>query len=188
MPGRMDKVYQNFAQLLDYPVSSLSHVAQECAGLVEPYSIQAASLLTQFANFSQAAAPGCLEEAYTYAFDLQAAFQPYVGYHLFGDTYQRSLFLLGLSERYRQHGFITGKELPDHLSVILRFLARCPDPVMKSELILEALLPALQRMVHPQAKDENEEIETNFDREHDAGQNVYRSLLKALTILLQEGL
>jgi nitrate reductase delta subunit len=70
-----------------------------------------------------------------------------VGYHLFGETYKRSVFLLGLKQRYRALGFaMDAAELPDRLSVVLRFLACCPDDALRDELIDEAVLPALGRM------------------------------------------
>ena len=185
MPGEIETIYQLFARLLDYPTPGLSQAALECSRRIEPYSTEAALLLSSFGDFSQAVTLGCLEEAYTRAFDLNAAFQPYVGYHLFGDTYNRSPFLLGLSNLYRQHGFSAGKELPDHLTVVLRFLAHCQDQGMRAELIQEALLPALQRMNHPQRDEEREDEETDLVAELDSGQNLYQPLLEALEWLLQ---
>ncbi len=94
---------------------------QQAAGIA-----QAAALLTEFCSFVEQASPARLEELYTGTFDLQAVCYPYVGYHLFGDSYKRGMFMAQLNAGYRERGFSAGNELPDHVAVILRFLASGP--------------------------------------------------------------
>lgn len=176
MAGDFEAVYPLFAELLEYPTSGLSQAVRQCIRLVEQLNPDAASYLLEFADFANGVPLGCLEETYTGAFDLKAAYSPYVGYHLFGDTYNRSLFLVGLSERYHQHGFTPGRELPDHLAVMLRFLAICPDPTMKAELIQDALLPAVEHLTRSKAgKGDDEAVEAQ-----PAEENKYRLVLDAL--------
>ncbi len=57
--------------------------------------------------------------------------------------------MLSLNERYRAHGYPVDGELPDHLVVLLRFLAVCDDPALAGELVREAFLPALEHMGLP---------------------------------------
>lgn len=61
---------------------------------------------------------------------------------MFGETYRRSVFLLALKERYRERGFqLLTNELPDRLSVLLRFAPANDD---QAEVIVkETLIPAL---------------------------------------------
>jgi len=66
-----------------------------------------------------------------------------VGYQLFGDTYKRGAFLAQLNARYRQSALPLSGDLPDHLSEILRYLARTPD----RDLVEEGLVPTLKRMI-----------------------------------------
>lgn len=181
MPDNLREVYGLFARLLEYPTVKPDLAARQCAQMVAPYPAQASRALTEFADFARDASLGCLEETYTGAFDLKAAFQPYVGYHLFGDTYNRSLFLVGLSERYRQHGFSIERELPDHLAVMLRFLEICPDPVMRDELIREALLPVLEKMTLPKTN----EAEKDDEKTGPVDENKYWLVLNALRETLQ---
>lgn len=143
-------LWNTFARLLDYPGPDLAEAAREGARRASPVSPRAATLLAEFAAFLVSAAdrrPADLEEAYTRAFELDPLYCPYVGHHLFGESYKRSLFLVGLKERFRAHGFSADHELPDHLAVLLRYLALLGEGEEREELIGEALLPALQALL-----------------------------------------
>lgn len=141
------RVFSLFGDLLEYPGAGLAGSVEACEALVAAAHPEAAARLAEFRAFLAGAPRGRVEEAYTATFDLGAAIHPYVGYHLFGESYKRSLFLLGLKERFRASGFTqSGNELPDHVVVLLRFLA-CADPAPALELIGEAMLPALDRML-----------------------------------------
>jgi nitrate reductase delta subunit len=89
---------------------------------------------------------------------------PYIGYQLFGETYKRGEFLALLNARYREAGFVVEGELPDHLSVILRYLSRTWD----AALVQEGVVPALTKMLDQ------------------LPENPYRHLLRAVLAVLQE--
>jgi nitrate reductase delta subunit len=145
-----------FAAVLDYPREPLAASALRLAELVRGASDEAAGLLEQLAAYAAESTLGELQEAYTAAFDLDSLSQteptcyPYVGHHLFEENHKRSAFILGLRKRYRAHGFDEPGELPDHLVVLLRFLAHCPDEELAGELVDEGLLPGLERMLQAQ--------------------------------------
>lgn len=152
-PLERQRVLELYASLVDYPTPGLCQAAEECAALVSQASAGAAAALRDYAAFARGTNLGRLEEIYTGAFELDAMYYPYVGYHLFGETYKRSLFLLGLKERYAAFGFTHGSELADHVAVMLRFCARCPDADVAGEIVREALLPALGKMTQPKPDD-----------------------------------
>lgn len=175
------RVFQLLADLLDYPRPGLGPVAERCAALLAEQVPEAAALLLDFSAFATDSPPARLEETYTGLFELDASHHPYVGYHLFGESYKRSAFLVGLKDRYRHYGIECGAELPDHLAVVLRFLAVNEDPAENRELIVEALHPALGRMVKGKTED---------PPDPDVPQPVhpgapYRGLLHALALLLE---
>jgi nitrate reductase delta subunit len=170
-------LYRLFADLLEYPSPALARQAQQAAAGAT--MAQAATLLHGFQSFVEQASPAHLEELYTGTFDLQAVCYPYVGYHLFGDSYKRGMFMAQLNAGYREKGFSTGKELPDHVAVILRFLASvpeaerngttAPDDEFGQALLGEGLIPALNKMARA------------FDDQSD---NPYAGVLRALLLVL----
>ena len=83
------------------------------------------------------------EELYTRTLDLSPLISPYVGFQVWGDSYQRGKFLSQLNRALLYYDVDTGGELPDHLIPVLRYLSISPTPA--SEL-LEALSPALGKM------------------------------------------
>jgi nitrate reductase delta subunit len=167
-----------FAQLLDYPCSGLGDIARECAMVAAEYDREAASLVAEFKSFAEATPPGQMEEIYTGVFELNAVFYPYVGYHLFGETYKRSVFLIGLKQRYAANGFDAGSELADHVAVLLRFVSTCDDAALSEELVHDALIPALDKMC---GKEENDLAEGDA-LVQSRGRTAYHQLLCALRL------
>lgn len=163
-----------FADILDYPAAGVAAKAAQCAALLDRLAPEAAELLHEFRSFAEDTPPGELEEIYSGFFDLNPVCHPYVGYQLFGENYKRSAFLLGLKERYRSEGFdADATELPDRLSIVLRFVAhRGGDDA--GELVRAGLLPALRRMTaKPEAGDGGHDADfdgdTGIDRRQLAG-------------------
>jgi nitrate reductase delta subunit len=160
-------LYRLFADLLDYPSPALARQAQQAVAAMG--TGQAAALLRGFCDLTAKASPAQMEELYTNTFDVQAACYPYVGYHLFGDSYKRGMFMAQLNAGYREKGFSTGKELPDHVAVILRFLSTAPDDEFGQALLCEGLIPAVDTMARA------------FDEHSD---NPYAGVLRALVLVL----
>jgi nitrate reductase delta subunit len=172
-----------FADLLDYPRGDGARIARECRALIEPASAEAAALLDRFIAFIERTPQDTLEEIYTSTFELNATCHLYVGYHMFGEAYKRSAFMLELKERFRQHDFDPAVELPDHLPVLLRFMTACSDEALTGELARDALVPTLTPMTEPPetvAVAEGEEPPPAFDIGDE-----YRCALRALQLLLQ---
>ncbi len=180
------RIFRCLAQLLEYPQLGLVEAARECEALASPAYPEAATLLHQFCDCAEVAPLGHMQEAYTAAFDLDAVCQPYVGYHLFGETYKRSVFLLGLKQCYQAHGFTVETELPDHLAVMLHFLETCDDATVAEELVGEALLPALERMIGK--SDEGAGAKSDERHVPSTDRLVYPLLLQAARLVLQQHL
>lgn len=140
----VDTVHELLARTVEYPTPDLPAQARACEAALSGQHGRAARHIARFRAFVEQAEPGALEELYTATFDLRPTCYPYIGYQLFGETYKRGEFLALLNARYRQAGLaVTGGELPDHLGMILRYLARTPD----ADLVAEGVLPALERMI-----------------------------------------
>jgi nitrate reductase delta subunit len=165
-PGSRQPVLDAFASLLSYPSFDPAPVARWCAGLLSGRG-ESSRHLARFLARAESAGPHEMEELYSSTFDLDPACAPYVGHHLCGESPQRGVFMARLADVYRKDGFRDGRpggELPDHLSVVLRYLAEVPSGPDRQALLEDGLVPALDRM-----------LASPLDPE-----NPYRSLLAAL--------
>jgi nitrate reductase molybdenum cofactor assembly chaperone len=179
------RLYGLFAQLLEYPRGSVAEAARACQVLLAVEHPEAACLVAEFAAMAEAAPPGRLEEIYTGTFDLNATCYPYVGYHLLGESYKRSVLLIGLKQRYRAVGLDTGSELADHVALVLRFLSVLDDADLARELVGEALLPALGRMMR-KSEEGGEPPEGEPEGAEPAdGREAYHRILHALRLVLE---
>ncbi|CAG0967470.1 MAG: nitrate reductase molybdenum cofactor assembly chaperone [Candidatus Methanoperedens sp.] len=142
----MERIISLFADILEYPQSNLLKVVQECQSETITTNPEAGAMLGEFRGFVEGTPLNRLQEIYSSTFDLNATSCLYAGHYLFGESYERSMFLIGLKERYNACGFTAENELPDHLTVLLRFIAVCDKVDVRDEIISEALLPALTLM------------------------------------------
>ena len=149
------RLFYLFADLLEYPQSDLTESARECEALISPGNPEAAEMLHGFRSFEEQASLGKVQELYTRTFDLDATYHPYVGHHLFGESYKRSAFMVGLKERYKAYDFVVEGELPDHLAVMLRYLSLCEDDDQVAEIVRDAMVPALEKMIKKDADSED---------------------------------
>ncbi len=168
-PG-CNQLYLLFASLLEYPTVALQGAMKDAGDLLSCACPQVTDTLARFKQSLGQVTTSQLQETYTHTFDLHGVCVPYIGYHLFGDGYQRAWFMSQLNQRYRQVGFKIGNELPDHVAVVLRFLALGDQDEFSLVLLDEGLIPALHKMSSAFDKDSN---------------NPYKQVVLALTAVLE---
>ena len=175
-----------FADLLEYPRQATPATATLCAAVLATELPAAAGLIRAFHDTAVRLPSGRIEELYTGTFDLDPVCYPYVGYHVFGETYKRSVFLLMLRERYRASGLpVEGGELADHVSALLRYLAVTEDPDEAAVILHEAMLPALQRMTgRAESAGHQHEASPPVEVGATGERRPYRDLLEALRLVL----
>ncbi len=108
--------------------------------------------LTGLEQWLNGATHGQPEEWYSRLFDLNPDCTLNIGYHLFGEQYERGALLAGLVSEHRKVGLGVPDDLPDYLPAILRLLARVEELEDAQTLTSHALLPALSRMKTDLAK------------------------------------
>lgn len=141
------EAWELLGDLLDYPAPAvLRSIENKIAGIAGTHP-EAADLLGEFHSGIIALPPGKLEEMYTNTFDMRAESSLYVGHHLFGEDFKRSVLMSRLKNWYKSKGFSAGTEMPDHLSVVLRFLGRNQDDPDTQEFVTECLIPAVTRII-----------------------------------------
>lgn len=160
-------IYSLFADILDYPARPIARQVDECAAELTMDFPEAHAHIADFQNAVAGKDLGPLQETYTNAFDLRPDCTPNLGYHLFGDDGRRGLFLAELKGRMEDRGIALGFELPDHISLLLRYMHRVEQE--RCALIEDCMLPAVARMVEVLG----------------ATENPYKHVLRALLSLLQ---
>ncbi len=160
-----------FADLLAYPAGGEADIAAKGAAALSGVFPESAAWLEEVRSFFADTPRERVEEIFTATFDLQASCAPYVGFHLFGEGYKRRIFLAGMNALYASRGFLAEGELPDHIAVVLRFLAVSSADGQTREIVEDGLIPALAKMIR------------TFQ---DAG-NPYEKVLRALQSVLLLG-
>ena len=130
--------YEQFADLLEYPITKLD--ANLTAGSEE-------DTLTSFRSRLAMLTLSDLQELYTRTFDLNPACALEVGYHLFGENYKRGELLANLRATEAPFELGQTQQLPDYLPVLLRLLPKLGDQELRSSLISECMVPAIEKML-----------------------------------------
>lgn len=143
----VNRVFDRFGRLLQYPDAQLPADVREARTLIRSVTSAADGELAAFEAFVNEHDLDGWRQTYTDAFDLDPLFKIYIGYHLFGETYKRSRFLVTLNAHYAEHGYDCAPELPDHLAVVLRFLPHCDHEAFLEGLIDEGIVPSVKNML-----------------------------------------
>lgn len=156
------------ASLLIYPSGHLAPQAAFCRDLLaagEPrlFELTEASLraLEEQPLFE-------LEELYTRTFDLNPVCTLEVGWHLYGEQYERGRFMVRARQMLQDVGQDEGGELPDFLPSLLSALPRLPAG--EATDLAAYLLPAVTAMCR-----------SLDEKDHD---NPYRALVTAVRLAL----
>jgi nitrate reductase delta subunit len=133
------------ADALQYPNGD--HRAR-LASALEALEGETLEHLIAFSDETAAVGADGMEELYTRTFDLNPVATLEVGWHLWGEQYERGRFLADLRAAQEAFGVEAGSELPDHLTVLLPMLVKMPAP-NRAELVREKVLPALEKIAKP---------------------------------------
>ena len=85
------------------------------------------------------------QELYVQTFEFNPACTLEIGWHLFGENYERGEFLVRMREQLRRHRIPESTELPDHLTHLLPLIA-CMDHDEATQLAGEFILPAIAKI------------------------------------------
>jgi nitrate reductase molybdenum cofactor assembly chaperone NarJ/NarW len=142
--------YLRLARLLCYPEDK-DRLRENCDCLASHF--RASGLDSPAAPFDvllRDATLAGLQEDYVAIFDFSPKGSLYLGHHLYGDNQKKSAFMIGLKQEFGRHDFQpAGNELPDHLAVLLGFLAHLVqrgEEDYRRQFIAEMVLPGLGKM------------------------------------------
>ncbi len=164
MPNDRD-LFEHLAALFSYPeADKIAHLEKLQEMLATP---EQRRQIAPFVAFVRESTLTDLEELFTRSFDLNPACCLEIGWHLYGEDYERGRFLVSMRQSLREAGIPESVELPDHLSHCLRLLATMPE---------EDAAPFAQRFLQPAL----DKVARNL-----AEHNPYRGLLELLRSELQ---
>ncbi len=93
------------------------------------------------------------EELFTRTLDLSPLSAPYVGYHVWGESYKRGEFMAALNKEMKDLDVDLDGELPDHLLPILRYLHATPTPMPELMSVLDQSLNSMIKSLKKGEKD-----------------------------------
>lgn len=114
------------ANILCYPGEGYKSRVAECLQFMASHadSEEIIGRLSAFAKATRDLTTADLEELYTRTFDINPVSSLEVGWHLFGETYERGAFLVQMRDALRRCGVEESTELPDHLTSVLHAAGR----------------------------------------------------------------
>lgn len=138
-------VHDALAALFEYPRAGHAERVRGLAETVAAGLPQCAPVLEPLARFAAESSLGACEELYVRTFDANAERALEVGWQVFGEQYERGAFLVDLRGRMRAAGIAETTELPDHLTQVLRLLARIDEADARA-LADRVVAPSLKRV------------------------------------------
>lgn len=142
--------YDALARMLDYPAEKEQLFADYVAVSAFLNKQRLDSSISAFAEFATASSLAELQEEYVATFDFNPATAPYLGHHLFGDNQKKGGYMIMLKQEFERCGYTpSGVELPDHLSVLLGFLAhlaRQENNGTRRPFIADCVLAGVERL------------------------------------------
>ncbi len=165
LPGTWDEL----GRLLRYPDSSYGQRLRQCRLALELNAPLAAAGLLEAEEALAERSVSELEELYTRTFDLNPTCSLEIGWHLYGEQYERGRFLVQCRDLLDELDIDERGELPDHLSSLVSAQGRLSSD-LAAPFAARFLLPALLVMRKSLRKKESD----------------FAGLLDALVVLTEE--
>ena len=140
------RLWERLGSLFNYPRDAgYGDRLRECRLELEALLPAAAAELEAVENALAPKEPWEIEELYTRAFDMNPVCALEIGWHLYGEQYERGRFLVRARELLAHLSIAEDGELPDHLSLMLIAMGRL-DVKDKAPFAARFLVPALREM------------------------------------------
>jgi nitrate reductase molybdenum cofactor assembly chaperone len=147
-------LYARLAALFIYPDAAFADTFDAALESLEALDVPLANKLTQLAQHVSNTSTEELEEAYTRTFDINASCTLELGWHLFGEDYNRGAFLVHVRQLMRGIGLEESQELPDHLTHILPLVGRLEGEA-GTEFAQRFAIPGMDKMLEGFSDKEN---------------------------------
>jgi nitrate reductase delta subunit len=140
------RVHELLAELVKYPEAGYQEHVAECRYALAEALPAVAPLLNDFAWATAPLSVEDLQELFTRTFDLNPVCSLEIGWHLFGENYDRGALLVKMRQELRRYGLVESAELPDHLTHVLSLLGHM-EPERAQEFANTCVLSAVEKML-----------------------------------------
>lgn len=143
--------YQALAMLLEYPQDREAMIlcSDGLRSYLEKRGLEPSA--SSFADYLRGSTLARLQEDYLSQFDSNPGKAPHLGHHLYDDDKKKATYMVRVKHEFTRSCFSPSTcELPDHLSVLLFFLAhltRRGEDERRRQFTAEAVLPGLKKLV-----------------------------------------
>ncbi len=161
--------YRALSEIFRYPTPERKRFIGEWRKIVELLVPEMASKLEPFVEHIQDKTVPAQQEYFIATFDVQALCFLDIGYVLYGEDYNRGVFLVHMKQEQEKADNDCGHELPDHLPNILTLLPKLKDETLAEELVYSLMIPALEKMI----------------QSFNSNDNVYKGMLALLLAIME---
>ena len=144
--------YSQLAGLLDYPHEDIQGKIEEAINIVSghsEYSKEISDSLKEFKREIREMTLDDLQGVYSYTFEMSSDYSLDLGSHIL-EGFKRSGNLVHIKTMYRRFEFpfesLSKGELPDHLPLVLRFLAFVKDEQVKKDFRMDFVIRAMEKL------------------------------------------
>ena len=163
------KHYKVLAEIFRYPTPERENFSGEWRKIIWNRLPELGHKLELFIAHVLEKTPAEQQEYYIATFDVQALCYLDIGYVLYGEDYNRGVFLANMKKEQERAANDCGSELPDHLPNMLTLLPKLSDESLAEELMVSMMIPALEKMIE------------SFQ----SGSNVYKGMLEILLRIME---
>lgn len=160
-------LYDEIAAVVKYPKAEFYARARHCQELLNDEDAAVKLYIDTFLDRMADKSLPELEEQYIRTFDMNPICSMDTGWQLFGEDYNRGLYMVRVREEMRKYGVEESSELPDHLTNVLPVLGRM-DENAASEFATACVIPAVKKILSGLNED-----------------NAFQPLVKGLVTLLE---
>jgi nitrate reductase delta subunit len=132
------------SRLVVYPGTNLQRLIDECVVAMSAFDPALGARIRDFRDRTAGLSLAELEEIYIQTFDMNPTCTLDLGWQLFGEDYNRGLFLVKVRQEMRRLGIEESHELPDHLTNVLHVLSRMGRDKAE-DFARSCVLPALEK-------------------------------------------
>lgn len=139
--------YTLLAELFRYPKQDIKTTVVEIQQFLTKNYPEAGKEFVRFSEFIADSTFYQIEEIFQKTFHIQAICFLDIGYVIFAEDYKRGEFLVNMKAEQAKYNNNCEGELADNLPYILRLLPMHNDEAFVNELVVMALIPALEKML-----------------------------------------